>query len=95
MNFQNSDQSGPALVAPTRSPGSFSTLVMRRTSHTSVTANAMAIGIPHPRATPNAPPPAITTAPTPRSWSTARPIRSTSAFGSIVPKPRVAATETV
>ena len=95
VNFQNSDHSAPAGVAAARSPGEFSTLVMRRTSQTSVTPKASRIGTAHPSATPNAPPPAITTAPTPASWSTARPIRSTSAFGSIVPKPRVAATETV
>ena len=82
-------------MGATRSPGACSTFVISRTSHTSVIANATAIGIPHPRATPKAPPPARTTAPTPMSWKSARPIRSTSALGSIVPKPRVAAIETV
>ena len=66
-----------------------------RPSHSSATANAIPIGSPHAIATATLPPPAITATATARVCTAALPIRSTRAFGTIVPNPRVAAIATV
>ncbi len=55
----------------------------------------MPIGKLHATATAKLPPPASTATATASVCAADFPIRSTSAFGTIVPKPRVAATATV
>ena len=61
----------------------------------SATANDTPIGTPHATATAKLPPPASTATATASVCTAALAMRSTSAFGSIVPKPRVAAIATV
>ena len=95
VNTQNSRASGRSAVAGFVGRSRRSTRWTSRPSQTSATAKAIPIGSPHATATAKLPPPARTATATANVCTAALPIRSTSAFGTIVPNPRVAAMATV
>ncbi len=96
VNFQNSLNSGQAGVGGTCGrPARSSTPRTSANNHSRATSSPIAIGIDHAAAIAAGRAETTSTATTNPSWSADFPIRSTSALGTIVPKPRVAAMATV